>query len=134
MLFFRPGVTLFPPDSRECGRGLEETRFERVELDLANDQHARAAMEAYADSCETELPWLGDALRRSRFGHADRLTQCAPTALRVFRLAHAEAARQSDYSQAAWDHVLAQLTAVLFAPPPDNASADSHASVMKLHV
>src|SRR5471030_1396527 len=34
-----------------------------VTLDLASDSHARAAIEAYADSCAAELPWLADILR-----------------------------------------------------------------------
>ena len=32
-------------------------------IDLTHDQHARAAMLAYADSCEAELPELAKALR-----------------------------------------------------------------------
>ncbi|PXW14616.1 hypothetical protein [Paraburkholderia caballeronis] len=133
MLFFRSSIIQFPPDSRERDR-VGGAGFERVELDLANDRHARAAMEAYADSCEAEMPWLGEALRESRHGRSDRLTQAAPTVLRVFRLAQARAAQQSDYSHAAWEHVRAQLAAVL-APPPvgDAASTDPEKHVARLH-
>jgi hypothetical protein len=38
-------------------------RLRYVTLDLASDSHARAAIEAYADSCAVELPWLADILR-----------------------------------------------------------------------
>jgi len=33
-------------------------------LDLVHDRHAKAALEAYADSCEAEFPELARDLRR----------------------------------------------------------------------
>lgn len=114
-MFFRTGRTRFPPGSRVNGAGLGRA-LERIELDLPRDRHARAAMEAYADSCASELPWLSEALRLSPFGRAERLTQCSSTVLRVFVTAQARAAVQPDYAHAAWEHVRSHLTALLSAP------------------
>lgn len=128
-MFFRFGRIVFPPASRPAnaggGRG-----FERIELDLARDRHARAAMEAYADSCAAELPWLSETLRASRHGRDARLTQCSSTVLRVFVAAQARAATQPDYAYAAWEHVRTQLTALLSGEgaagaPPDTESAQA---------
>lgn len=115
-MFFRSGSMRFPPGSRVNGSGRSRD-LDRIELDLARDRHARAAMEAYADSCEAELPWLTEALRRSRFGRSDKLTQCSPTVLRTFVLAQARAAAQPDYAHAAWEHVRVQLAALLAGAP-----------------
>ncbi|WP_246089216.1 peptidase [Paraburkholderia guartelaensis] len=106
----------FPPGSRVDGPdGGRE--FDRIELDLARDRHARAAMEAYADSCAAELPWLSEALHLSRFVAAERLTQCSSTVLRVFVMAQSRAAAQPDYAHAAWEHVRSHLTALLSGLP-----------------
>ncbi|WP_321927316.1 peptidase [Paraburkholderia guartelaensis] len=106
----------FPPGSR--GDGPDGGReFDRIELDLARDRHARAAMEAYADSCAAELPWLSEALHLSRFVAAERLTQCSSTVLRVFVMAQSRAAAQPDYAHAAWEHVRSHLTALLSGLP-----------------
>lgn len=115
-MFFRSGSMRFPPGSRVNGSGRSRD-LDRIELDLARDRHARAAMEAYADSCEAELPWLSEALRQSRFGRSDKLTQCSSTVLRTFVLAQARAAVQPDYAHAAWEHVRAQLAALLAGAP-----------------
>ncbi|SDE14086.1 hypothetical protein SAMN05421548_13415 [Paraburkholderia lycopersici] len=127
-MFFRTGRIRLPPGSREGGADIGRD-FERVELDLARDRHARAAMEAYADSCAAELPWLGEALRLSRFVRAERMTQCSSTVLRVFVTAQARAAVQPDYAHAAWEHVRSHLTALLSGLPaiagePEPAQAD----------
>lgn len=115
-MFFRSGRMRFPPGSRVEGPD-GGGEFERVELDLARDRHARAAMEAYADSCAAELPWLSEALRLSRFVAAERLTQCSSTVLRVFVTAQSRAAVQPDYAHAAWEHVRSHLTALLAGSP-----------------
>lgn len=124
-MFFRSGRIVFPPASRpnvaETGHGIE-----RVELDLARDRHARAAMEAYADSCAADLPWLAETLRTSRFGRSARLTQCSPTVLRVFVAAQARAAAQPDYAHAAWEHVRAHLTALLSGSVDGDTHGDGH--------
>lgn len=135
MSFFRSTLIQFPPDTKKRSR-FSEPGFGRVELDLTSDRHARAAMEAYADSCETELPWLAEALRGSRHSQPDPLTQCAPTVLRVFGLAQARAAGQSDYSHAAWEHVRAQLIAELAprVPAPAAETGSPERNVAKLHV
>jgi len=135
MLFFRSTIQ-FPPDTNRRGR-VGERDFGRVELDLANDRHARAAMEAYADSCEAEMPWLTEALRGSRHSRPEPVTQCASTVLRVFGLAQASAAARSDYSHAAWEHVRAQLVTELSPQPPAADDADARGperNVAKLHV
>jgi len=43
------------------GQSTDSLRY--VTLDLASDSHARAAIEAYADSCAVKTPWLADILR-----------------------------------------------------------------------
>lgn len=132
-MFFRSGSMRFPPGSRVNGSGRGRD-LERIELDLARDRHARAAMEAYADSCEAELPWLSEVLRDSRFGRSDKLTQCGSTVLRAFVLAQARAAVQPDYAHAAWEHVRVQLAAELAGLPPagtrdlPGASANANAN------
>ncbi len=115
-MFFRSGRMRFPPGSRVDGPD-SGREFDRIELDLARDRHARAAMEAYADSCAAELPWLSEALNLSRFGAAERLTQCSSTVLRVFMTAQSRAALQPDYAHAAWEHVRSHLTALLAQSP-----------------
>jgi hypothetical protein len=114
-MFFRFGTLRLPPDSRVEGGG---RGFDRVELDLAHDRHARAALEAYADACEADMPWLSEALRQSPAGRPERLTHCSATVLRAFVLAQARAAAQPDYAHAAWEHVRIHLTALLTRPYP----------------
>ncbi|WP_433704886.1 hypothetical protein [Paraburkholderia sacchari] len=131
-MFFRSGSMRFPPGSRVNGSGRNRNRdLDRIELDLARDRHARAAMEAYADSCEAELPWLSEALRQSRFGRSDMLTQCSSTVLRAFALAQARAAAQSDYAHAAWEHVRGQLAALLSESPGDGPPAQDARQVAR---
>ncbi|WP_213303743.1 hypothetical protein [Paraburkholderia sacchari] len=129
-MFFRSGSMRFPPGSRVNGSGRNRD-LDRIELDLARDRHARAAMEAYADSCEAELPWLSEALRQSRFGRSDMLTQCSSTVLRAFALAQARAAAQSDYAHAAWEHVRGQLAALLSESPGDGPPAQDARQVAR---
>lgn len=119
-MFFRSGSIRFPPGSRLSGSGRSRD-LDRIELDLARDRHARAAMEAYADSCEAELPWLSEVLRQSRFGRPEKLTYCSSTVLRAFVLAQSRAAAQADYAHAAWEHVRVQLAAVLAGLPQAGA-------------
>jgi hypothetical protein len=69
-------------------------------------------------------------LRLSRFGRAERLTQCSSTVLRVFVTAQARAATQPDYAHVAWEHVRSQLTALLSGAPltaGETADSDTHA-------
>lgn len=121
-MFFRSGSMRFPPGSRVNGSSRSRD-LDRIELDLARDRHARAAMEAYADSCEAELPWLSEALRQSRFGREDKLTLCSSTVLRAFVLAQTRAAAQPDYAHAAWEHVRVQLAALLGGAPAAEPAA-----------
>ncbi|WP_165093747.1 MULTISPECIES: hypothetical protein [unclassified Caballeronia] len=106
-------------------------------LDLASDSHARAAIEAYADSCAAELPWLADILR-ARLERLNRsveraqdkfaglhtgpqgdeadpmpLTYCEHTARRLFAFACMCARAREDYSDAAWDHVMKSFDRML---------------------
>ncbi|WP_322070479.1 hypothetical protein [Paraburkholderia bannensis] len=119
-MFFRSGSIRFPPGSRVSDTSRSHN-LDRIELDLVRDRHARAAMEAYADSCEAELPWLSEVLRQSRFGRSEKLTQCSSTVLRAFMLAQSRAAVQADYAHAAWEHVRVQLVAVLAGLPQAGA-------------
>ncbi|MEW6339739.1 MAG: hypothetical protein RXR20_19115 [Paraburkholderia sp.] len=86
---------------------------QRIELDLSNDRHARAAAEAYADSCSIEMPWLAELLRHSATQGSDDLSLCAATVRRVFGLAQDWAASQPDYARNAWEHVRIHLEAAL---------------------
>lgn len=88
----------------------------RVELDPGHDRHARAALEAYADSSAAEMPWLAEWLREAQGNPAPDLTRCAATVERVFDLAQTWAASQPDYAHAAWEHVRGQLRDALHRP------------------
>jgi len=87
--------------------------FQKIELDVEHDPHARAALEAYADSSAAEMPWLAetldDTLRRTRTD----LTYCSATVYRVLNLVQLWAATQPDYASQAWEHVRLQLDRVL---------------------
>ncbi|MDN7182360.1 hypothetical protein M0D69_30955 [Caballeronia sp. SEWSISQ10-4 2] len=102
-------------------------------LDLASDSHARAAIEAYSDSCAAEMPWLADILRarlktlnrsadrtQDQFAglHEDEatlmpLTYCEQTARRLMAFACMCARAREDYSDAAWDHVMKSFDRML---------------------
>jgi hypothetical protein len=121
------------------GQPADSLRY--VTLDLASDSHARAAIEAYADSCAAELPWLADILRarlerlnssvdraQDRFTGLQAglqagfqedetapmpLTHCAQTARRLMAFACMCARTREDYSDAAWDHVMKSFDRML---------------------
>ena len=104
-----------------------------VTLDLASDSHAHAAIEAYADSCAAEIPWLADILRarleklnrsvdrtQDRFAGIEEdeavpmpLTYCEQTARRLIAFACMCARAREDYSDAAWDHVMKSFDRML---------------------
>jgi hypothetical protein len=112
-MLFRPGLTRIPfrekGEPRKAGR-----RLQRIELDLVRDRHSRAAIEAYADSCATDMPWLAGVLQEAATGGDNTgFTRCGETVRRVFNLAHAWAVTQPDYAPAAWDHVQIHLDAAL---------------------
>ena len=121
-MFFRPGTTRIPFGANERKRKVGR-RLQRIELDPANDRHARAAIEAYADSCAVDMPWLAGLLRESAVHGAGDLSTCAATVRRVFGLAQQWAATQPDYAQGAWEHVRIHLEAALnrpSKPPPEH--------------
>lgn len=111
-MFFRPRTTRIPFNvngrKRKLGR-----RLQRIEFDLANDRHARAAIEAYADACAIDMPWLAEVLHQSAAYGASDSSACAATVRRVFGLAHDWAATQPDYARGAWEHVQIHLEAAL---------------------
>jgi hypothetical protein len=111
-MFFRPGTTRIPFRANEQKRKVGR-RLQRIELDLTSDRHARAAVEAYADSCAVDMPWLAELLRDSVTHGAEDLSACATTVRRVFGLAQEWAANQPDYAQGAWEHVRIHLEAAL---------------------
>ncbi|MDR6498760.1 hypothetical protein J2785_001905 [Burkholderia ambifaria] len=92
----------------------------RIELDPQLDRHARAALEAYADSAAAEMPWLAEWLDERLRGAArddgSGLTYCGATIERVFDLAQAWAAGQPDYAATAWERVRGQLQRMLAQP------------------
>ncbi|KVU46712.1 hypothetical protein WK68_04685 [Burkholderia ubonensis] len=112
---FRPGTSRSPSEAKHtapaCATGLG-----RVELDPQHDRHARAALEAYADSVAAEMPWLAEWLRDALPDGGAGVTQCTATVERVFDLAHAWAASQPDYAAAAWERVRGQLLGLLRQP------------------
>lgn len=96
-------------------------------LEPAHDRHARAALEAYADSAAAEMPQLAMWLRSAAAAAPQTgPSHCAATVARVFDLAHAWAATQPDYARMAWEHVRSHLLEALSpkpvpaeeAPPP----------------
>jgi hypothetical protein len=113
--------------------GQAASGLRRITLDLEKDRHARAAIEAYADSCADELPWLADILRkrlvalnRSVERSGDQfdglisdhegpvpLTHCEQTARRLITFARMCANAREDYSAAAWDHVMKSIDRML---------------------
>ncbi|AOI92051.1 hypothetical protein [Burkholderia pseudomultivorans] len=112
---FRPG-TIRRPSAMECIAPGRAPASSRVELDPQQDRHARAALEAYADSAAAEMPWLaewlGERLQDAAQGD-EPPTHCGATVERVFDLAHAWAASRPDYAAAAWEHVRDQLQQML---------------------
>jgi len=97
----------------------------RIELDPQQDRHARAALEAYADSAAAEMPWLaeslGERLRDAAQHDGAGLTYCGATVERVFEFAQAWAASQPDYAAPAWERVRGQLQRMLGQPEPSAA-------------
>jgi hypothetical protein len=124
MLFrLRPTRIPFKPNGQKRKLG------QRIELDLSNDRHARAAVEAYADSCSVEMPWLAELLRHSATQSSDDLSLCAATVRRVFGLAQDWAASQPDYARNAWEHVRIHLEAALnrqLKQQEDESEDDEH--------
>ncbi|MEK6348044.1 MAG: hypothetical protein V4764_11230 [Burkholderia sp.] len=120
-MFFRPGTVRIPfaapLKARDRARAMQ-----RIGLDPSRDRHARAALEAYADACAADMPWLAEWLGEMLGQPAPALTRCAPTVIRVFDQAQAWAADQPDYARTAWEHVRGQLHAALaerMAPADD---------------
>lgn len=125
-MLFRPGTTRLPFGASERPRK-SNRRLQRVELDPSTDAHARAAIEAYADSCASDMPWLAELLRASAVPEAGALTHCAATTQRVFALAQQWAAQQPDYAHAAWEHVRIHLDAALQVRTPASDISSSTA-------
>lgn len=123
-MFFRPGTVRIPftapLKARDRARAMQ-----RIGLDPSRDRHARAALEAYADACAADMPWLAEWLGEMLGQPAPVLTRCAPTVIRVFDQAQTWAAEQPDYARTAWEHVRGQLHAALAergAPADEDAA------------
>ncbi|QQJ98376.1 peptidase [Burkholderia ambifaria] len=116
---FRQG-TIRSPSAAERIAPARVAGSSRIELDPQQDRHARAALEAYADSAAAEMPWLAESLderlRDAAHGDGAGLTYCGATVERVFDLAHAWAASQPDYAAPAWERVRGQLERLLRQP------------------
>ncbi|KFL51851.1 hypothetical protein [Burkholderia pyrrocinia] len=116
---FRPG-TLRSPSGAECIAPERASELSLIELDPQQDRHARAALEAYADSAAAEMPWLAEwldeRLRDAAQDDGSGLTYCGATIERVFDLAQAWAAGQPDYAASAWERVRGQLQRMLAQP------------------
>ncbi|WP_179404029.1 hypothetical protein [Burkholderia guangdongensis] len=121
---FRSGVTRIPPETERATHA-GTSGLGRVELDPRQDRHARAALEAYADSAATEMPWLAEWLRTVVPATHPGFTYCAATVERLFGAARAWAAQQPDYAPGAWDEVGGQLAEMLRrSGEPAERSAD----------
>lgn len=59
---FRSGTIRIPPEA-ELAADVRAPGLGRIELDPQQDRHARAALEAYADSVAADMPWLAEWLR-----------------------------------------------------------------------
>ncbi|WP_175922012.1 peptidase [Burkholderia latens] len=116
---FRPG-TIRSPSAAESIVAARTVGLSRIELDPQQDRHARAALEAYADSAAAEMPWLAESLderlRDAARNDGAGLTYCGATIGRVFDLAHAWAASQPDYAATAWERVRRDLGRMLAQP------------------
>ncbi|KWU23541.1 hypothetical protein [Burkholderia cenocepacia] len=116
---FRPG-TLRSPSGAESIAPVRTSELSRIELDPQQDRHARAALEAYADSAAAEMPWLAEwldeRLRDAARDDGAGPTYCGATIERVFDLAQAWAAGQPDYAAGAWERVRDQLQRMLGQP------------------
>ena len=133
-MFFRPRTTRNPFRANEQKRK-QGQRLQRIELNLTSDHHARAAIEAYADSCAPDMPWLAELLRESAARGAGDLSACAATVRRVFGLAQDWAAGQPDYARSAWEHVRIYLEAALnrqLKPQEDDEHDDGEHEAQRL--
>jgi hypothetical protein len=133
-MFFRPRTTRIPFKANKQKRKVGQ-RLQCIELDLTSDRHARAAIEAYADSCAVGMPWLAELLRQSAAHGAGDLSACAATVRRVFGLAQDWAAGQPDYAGSAWEHVRIHLEAALnrrLKPQEDDGNDDGEREAQRL--
>ncbi|VVE58803.1 hypothetical protein PIN31009_05366 [Pandoraea iniqua] len=87
---------------------------QEVVLDPAADPFARIAVEAYADACAQEQPWLAEALQR-QYQLAGGTPSSAAAMWRVFHAAQRQAREGDAYDEAAWTHVALHLCGVLGA-------------------
>lgn len=85
-----------------------------VVLDPSGDPYARIAVEAYAEACAQDQPWLAEALQR-QYQLAGGTPSSAAALWRAFHEAQ-QLAREGDaYDEAAWTHVALHLCGVLGA-------------------
>jgi hypothetical protein len=87
---------------------------QRVVLDPAGDPYARVAVEAYAEACANEQPWLAEALQR-QYQLAGSTPSSAAALWRAFHEAQRQARQGESYDEAAWTHVALHLCGVLGA-------------------
>ncbi|ALS67034.1 hypothetical protein B7H01_03600 [Pandoraea apista] len=85
-----------------------------VVLDPAGDPYARVAVEAYAEACAHEQPWLAEALQR-QYQLAGGTPSSAAALWRAFHTAQQKAREGDAYDEAAWTHVALHLCGVLGA-------------------
>lgn len=85
-----------------------------VVLDPAGDPYARVAVEAYAEACAHEQPWLAEALQR-QYQLAGGTPSGAAALWRAFHEAQRQAREGDSYDEAAWTHVALHLCGVLGA-------------------
>ncbi|VVD97467.1 hypothetical protein PHO31112_01952 [Pandoraea horticolens] len=85
-----------------------------VVLDPAGDPYARVAVEAYAEACAHEQPWLAEALQR-QYQLAGGTPSSAAALWRAFHEAQRQAREEDSYDEAAWTHVALHRCSVLGA-------------------
>jgi hypothetical protein len=87
---------------------------QEVVLDPSNDPYARVAVEAYAEACAHEQPWLAEALQR-QYQLTGGTPSSAAALWRAFHAAQRQARESDSYDEAAWTHVALHLCGVLGA-------------------
>ncbi|MBN4668247.1 hypothetical protein HUS70_17580 [Pandoraea nosoerga] len=87
---------------------------QEVVLDPTSDPYARVAVEAYAEACAHDQPWLAEALQR-QYRLAGGTPSSAAALWRSFHAAQRQARESDSYDEAAWTHVALHLCGVLGA-------------------
>ncbi|APD12599.1 hypothetical protein [Pandoraea sputorum] len=109
----RHALAAMPSSAHSSGHASARAR-QPVVLDPAGDPYARVAVEAYAEACAQDQPWLAEALQR-QYQLAGGTPSSAAAIWRTFHEAQQLARDGDNYDEAAWTHVALHLCGVLGA-------------------